>query len=375
MKSKRAYKYRFYPTSEQETLLAQTFGCVRFVYNHILRWRTDAYYQSGESINYNAASKRLTALKKDPKFSWLNDVSSVPMQQALRHQQTAFKNFWEGRAKYPKFRKKHAKQSATLVSSAFSLKDGQLYIAKSKAPLAIRWSRELPSKPSSITISKDRAGRYFVSMLCEFEAKPMPISKKTVGMDLGLTDLFVTSEGFKSGNPHHTKRYEAKLAYLKRQLAKKQKGSKNRDKIRLKIARLHAKISDCRMDAIHKASRQIVNDNQVICVESLAVKNMIKTPRLAKQIADANWGEFVRQLKYKSEWAGRTLVEIDRFFPSAKRCHHCGFVNERLPLSVRSWDCPECNTHQDRDINAAINIKTVGLAGLACGATGTGTTA
>ena len=206
-------------------------------------------------------------------------------------------------------------------------------------------------------------GWYFVSMLCEFEAKPMSISNKTVGTDLGLTDLFITSDGFKSGNPRHIKRYEAKLAYLQRKLAKKKKGSKNREKIRIKIAHLHAKIADCRMDATHKASRTLINENQVVCVETLNVKGMMKNPKLAKHIADANWGELVRQLKYKSEWADRTVVEIDRFFPSSKRCHACGFVNESLPLSIRKWDCPECKAHHDRGMNAAKNIKTAGLAG------------
>ncbi|WP_263081107.1 transposase [Endozoicomonas sp. Mp262] len=372
MKTKRAYKYRFYPTVEQVKLLAQTFGCVRFVYNHILRWRTDEYYKNGNSVNYNDASKQLTELKKNSEYQWLKDVSSVPIQQSLRHQQTAFKNFWEGRAKYPVFKKKHAKQSATFAASAFSMKNGQLFIAKNKESLAIKWSRELPSKPSSITISKDKAGRYFVSMLCELESKPMPISKKTVGIDLGLKDLFITSEGGKSGNPKYFKRYEHKLAHLQRQLTKKQKGSSNRAKARLKVARLHAKIADCRMDATHKASRRLINENQVICVEDLAVKNMVKNPKLAKHIADANWGEFVRQLQYKAEWADRTVSVIDRFFPSSKRCPSCGYVHESLPLSIREWDCPECKTHWDRDIAAAINIKTVGLAGLACGATGTG---
>ena len=360
--TKRAYKYRFYPTIEQEKILSQTFGCVRFVYNHILRWRTDEYFNSGNSINYNAASKQLTELKKNPEYQWLNDVSSVPVQQALRHQQTAFKNFWDGRAKYPTFKKKHNKQSATFATSAFSMKNGQLFIAKSKEPLTIRWSQTLPSEPSSITISKDQAGRYFVSMPCEFEAKPMPVSNKTVGIDLGLTDLFITSDGKKSGNPRHTRHYEQKLAYLQRQLAKKHKGSNNRARARLKVARLHAKIADCRMDATHKASCTLINENQVVCVESLNVKGMIKNPKLAKHISDANWGEFVRQLKYKSDWAGRTLVEIDRFFPSSKRCSCCGFVHESLPLSIREWECPECNTYHDRDVNAAKNIKTAGLA-------------
>ena len=370
MNTKRAYKERFYPTPAQARLLAQSFGCARFVYNNTLRFRTDAYYKDGNSISHAQAEKRLVSLKAE--YPFLKDVSSVILQQTLRDQQEAFKNFWAGRAKYPKFKKRNARQSIRLTKAAFSVKGGQLFIAKSKEPLNIRWSRELPSEPSSITISKDCAGRYFVSMLCEFEAKPMPISKNTVGIDLGLNDLFVTSDGQKSGNPRHIKRYERKLAHLQRKLAKKQKGSNNRAKAKLKVARLHAKIADCRMDATHKASRKLINENQVVCVESLNVKGMIKNPKLAKHIADANWGEFVRQLQYKAEWAGRTLVQIDRFFPSTKRCPDCGFVHESMPLSVREWDCPECKTHWDRDIAAAINTKTAGLAELACGATGTG---
>lgn len=372
MKSKRAFKYRFYPTPEQAALLAQTFGCVRFVYNSILKWRTDAFYEDGKSINYNAASAKLTALKKE--FDWLGDVSSVPLQQSLRHQQTAFKNFFEGRAKYPTFKKKNRRQSATYASSAFQYREGQLFIAKSKDPLAIRWSQALPCAPSTITISKDRADRYFVSCLCEVETKTLPVVAKTTGVDLGLKDLFITSDGFKSGNPKYTKKYAAKLAYLQRQLAKKAKGSRNRAKARLRVARLHAKIADCRMDATHKATRRLINENQVVCVESLAVKNMIQHPTLAKAIADANWGEFVRQLLYKGEWAGRSVVQIDRWFPSSKRCptRGCGYINDKLPLSVRSWNCPSCGISHDRDIAAAINIKAAGLAVLASGATGSG---
>lgn len=360
-----AIKQRFYPTPKQTELLAKTFGCCRVVWNHVLKARTDSYYLDGKSVSYIEASAMLTKLKKEPDLSWLREVASVALQQSLRHQQTAFKNFWEKRAKYPKFKSKNNKQSFSLVGTAFKYKDGQLFIAKSKEPLNIRWSRELPSKPSSITISKDKAGRYFVSMLCEFESKPMPVTAKTVGIDLGLNNLFITDSGEKVDNPRHTKRYENKLAYLQRQLAKKNKGSKNRDKVRQKVARLHAKIADSRLDNLHKLSRKLINENQVVCVESLAVKNMIRNPKLAKHIADASWGEFVRQLKYKAEWAGRTIAEIDRFFPSSKRCSCCGFVHESMPLNIRSWTCPECNTHRDRDINAAQNIKTVGMAGLA----------
>ncbi|QIR15001.1 RNA-guided endonuclease InsQ/TnpB family protein [Shewanella aestuarii] len=359
---KRAYKERFYPNEQQSELLAKLFGCCRFVWNNSLKYRTDAYYENGGSIAHSVLEKRLVPLKQE--FEWLKEVSSVIFQQALRDQQEAFKNFWEKRAKYPKFKSKHGKQSIRLTKAAFKYRDGQLFIAKSNQPLDIRWSLELPSEPSSITISKDKAGRYFVSMLCEFESKPMLVTAKTVGIDLGLNNLFITDSGEKVDNPRHTKRYEKKLAYLQRQLSKKQKGSKNREKMRQKVARLHAKIADSRSNNLHKLSRKLINDNQVVCVESLAVKNMIRNLKLAKHIADASWGEFIRQLKYKAEWAGRTIAEVDRFFPSSKRCNVCGFVHESMALNIRAWTCPECQTHLDRDINAAMNIKTVGLAGL-----------
>lgn len=364
---KRAYKYRFYPAPEQIELLAQTFGCVRFVYNSILRWRTDAYYERQEKIGYPQADKRLTVLKAMPEYAFLRDVSAVPLQQAIRHQQDAFKNFFAGRAAYPAFKSKRHKQAATFMNTAFKYRDGKLYMAKSKAPLDVRWSRPLPSAPSSITISKDTAGRYFVSCLCEFEPVSLPITASTVGIDVGLKDLFVTDTGFKSGNPRHTAKYAARLALFQRRLSKKVKGSKNSAKARLKVARLHAKIADCRLDALHKATRKLINENQVVCVESLKVKNMIRNPKLSRAIADASWGEFTRQLQYKGEWAGRSVVAIDQFFPSSKRCSCCGFTMQKMPLDVRKWHCPECDTDHDRDINAAINIKAAGLAVLAHG--------
>lgn len=364
---KRAYKYRFYPTPEQAELLTKTFGCMRFAYNSILRWRTDAYYERQEKIGYVQASARLTALKKEPELSWLNDVSCVPLQQSLRHQQSAFANFFAGRAKYPAFKKKHHKQAAELSASAFKYRDGKLYMAKSKEPLAIRWSRELPSVPSTVTISKDASGRYFVSCLCEFESKSLPVSAKTVGIDVGLKNLFVTDTGFKTGNPRHTAKYAKRLALLQRRLSKKKKGSSNRTKARLKVAKLHAKIADCRLDNLHKLSRRLINENQVVCVESLKVKNMIRNPTLSKAIADASWGELVRQLQYKADWAGRSVVAINQFFPSSKRCSSCGYTVSKLALSTRSWACPECGITHDRDINAAKNIKAAGLAVLALG--------
>jgi len=365
--TKRAYKYRFYPTTEQAELLAQTFGCVRFVYNSILRWRTDAFYQRQEKIGYVGANARLTELKKDPELAFLSEVSCVPLQQCLRHQQTAFKNFFEGRAKYPAFKSKRHRQSAEFTRSAFKYRDGKLYLAKSKTPLDIRWSRVLPGEPSTVTVSKDSAGRYFVSCLCEFEPSKLPVTPNVTGIDLGLKDLFITDKGERVGNPRHTAKYAARLARAQRRLSKKKLGSANRAKARQKVAKLHAKISDCRQDNLHKLSRRLINENQVICVESMKVKNMIRNPSLSKAIADAGWGEFVRQLAYKAEWAGRSLVAIDQWFPSSKRCSGCGHTLPSLPLSVRKWDCPECGVHHDRDQNAATNIKAAGLAVLALG--------
>ena len=364
---KRAYKYRFYPTTEQAKLLAQTFGCVRFVYNSILRWRTDAYYERKEKIGYLQANARLTALKKEPEYIWLNDVSCVPMQQVLRHQQQAFANFFAGRAAYPAFKSKRHKQAAEFTASAFKYCDGNLYMAKSRSPLDIRWSRKLPSAPSTVTITRDAAGRYFVSCLCEFEPVSLPITASMVGIDVDLKDLFVTDTGFKSDNPRHTAKYAKRLALLQRRLSRKQKASRNRLKARLKVARLHAKIADCRMDNLHKLSRKLINENHVVCVESLKVKNMIRHPKLSKAIADAGWSELVRQLQYKGKWAGRSVVAIDQYFPSSRRCSCCGFTMQKMPLNVRKWHCPECGADHDRDINAARNIKAAGLAVLAHG--------
>ena len=367
MKVKRAYQFRFYPDQQQENLLARTFGCVRFVYNSILRYRTDAYHQAQTKVNYSGANAKLTEIKQLPEFAFLNDVSSVPLQQCLRNQQTAFKNFFAGRAQYPAFKSKKHRQSAEFTYRAFTFKNGELKLAKCDKPLNIQWSRQLPSAPTTITVSKDHAGRYFVSCLCEFEPMLLPVTDKKVGIDVGIKDLFVTSDGFKSGNPCHTAKYAAKLAKYQRRLAKKKLGSKNRLKAKRKVARIHAKIADCRMDNLHQLSRKLINENQVVCAENLAVKNLIKNPTLAKHIADASWGEFTRQLEYKANWTGRTYVEIDRFFPSSKRCACCGFVSESMPLDVRSWECSECSVTHDRDVNAAVNILAAGLAVLAFG--------
>lgn len=369
MKQKKAYKYRFYPTEEQKRILARTFGCVRYVYNWALRTRTDMYYQHGERWYYAQMSTALTLLKKQGDHQWLNEVSSVPTQQALRHLDSAFRNFFEGRAEYPTFKKKRNDQAAEYTRSAFKWDGKQLTFARMDEPLTIVWSRPLPEgcKPTTVTVSKDSANRYFVSFLVEEDIKPLPITPRMVGLDLGLKSMVITSDGHTYGNPKFFAKDEKNLAKAERRKAKKKKGSKNRTKARLKVARLHKRIADRRRDYQHKLSTKIIRENQVVCVESLQVKHMLKNHTLAKAIADVGWGEFVRQLEYKANWYGRTLVKIDKFYPSSKRCFHCGHMLDSLDLDIRFWECPECHTFHDRDINAAKNVLAAGLAVHACG--------
>lgn len=364
MKQKRAYRYRFYPTPVQEAILARTFGCVRYVYNWALRLCTDAYYERHEHIGYHESSAALTTLKQQPETAWLNEVSSVPLQQALRHLDRAFLNFFEGRAAYPTFKKKCAEQAATYASSAFiwDAETRAFRLAKMDAPLDIHWSRSFTGTPTTVTISKDTAGRYFVSFLVEEDIKPLRVVNAMVGVDVGLKDLAVLSTGEKVPNPKHLQRCERKLVHAQRNLARKQLGSKNREKARLEVARAYTKIADQRADGLHKLTTRLIHENQVICVESLTVKHMIRNHALAKAISDAGWGEFVRQLEYKAKWYGRTLVKIDHWYPSSKRCHACGHMFDSLYLAIRQWTCPECGIRHDRDINAAKNILAAGLA-------------
>ena len=364
MKQKRAYKYRIYPTDEQKQNFAHTFGCVRFVYNWALRLKTDAYYQRGERLYYAHLSSALTALKKQDAYAWLNEVSSVPTQQCLRHLDKGMLNFFEGRAEYPSFKKKRHAQSAEYTSSAFRWNKGTLTLAKQKDPLNIVWSRPLPNGciPSTATISKDEADRYFVSLLVEEDIAPLPVVNKMIGIDLGLKSMVITSDGQTHGNPKFFSQDEKKLATLQRRHAKKKKGSKNNEKARLKVARLHKKIADRRRDYQHKLSTNIIRENQVVCIESLQVKNMVKNHTLAKAIQDVGWSEFVRQLEYKATWYGRTLVKIDKWYPSSKRCNNCGHILDSLALEIRAWSCPECEAFHDRDINAAKNVLAAGRA-------------
>jgi putative transposase len=368
----RAFKYRFYPTSEQESLLRRTLGCVRLVYNRALAARTEAWYQRQERIGYGQSSSMLTEWKREEDLSFLNEVSCVPLQQGLRHLQTAFSNFFAGRAQYPNFKKKRNGGSAEFTKSAFKWKDGQVFLAKCAEALPIRWSRQLPqgAEPSTITVKLEPSGRWTVSLLVDdLTIQPLLPIDKAVGIDAGITSLVTTSDGEKVANPKHFAKLYLKLRKAQKALSRKQKGSQNRNKARRKVARVHAEIRDARQDFLHKLTTRLVRENQTIVAESLAVKNMVKNRKLSKAISDAGWSEMTRQLDYKARWYGRNFVQLDRWFPGSKTCSKCGHKVDSLPLNVREWDCPKCQAHHDRDVNAALNHLAAGLAVLVCGAT------
>ncbi|MDJ0800082.1 MAG: RNA-guided endonuclease TnpB family protein [Calothrix sp. MO_167.B12] len=367
----KAYRYRMYPTAEQECILRRTIGCVRLVFNKALAERTEAWYQRQERVGYAQTSTMLTQWKKQSDLQFLNEVSCVPLQQGLRHLQTAFTNFFADRAKYPSFKKKRNGGSAEFTKSAFRWKDGQIYLAKCSEPLPVRWSRQLPSgcEPTTITVKLDPSGRWFVSLrINDPSNQTMQPVDSVVGLDVGISSLVTLSTGEKISNPKAFDKHYQKLRRVQKSLSRKQKGSRNRDKARLKVARIQAKISDSRKDHLHKLTTRLVRENQTIAVEDLAIKNMVKNHKLARAISDAGWGELVRQLEYKAKWYGRDLVKIDRWFPSSKRCGECGHIVEKLPLKIREWECPNCKTHHDRDINAAKNILAVGHTVTVCGA-------
>ena len=368
----KAFRFRFYPTPEQESLLRRTLGCVRLIYNKALHIRTQAWYEKQERVGYPDTSRLLTQWKKEEDLDFLNEVSSVPLQQGLRHLQTAFTNFFAGRAKYPNFKKKRNGGSAEFTKAAFKLKNKEVYLAKCSDPLPIRWSRQLTEgcDPSSIIVSLHPSGRWHISIRFDDPTtKPLPVSENAIGIDLGITSLIADSNGGKVTNPKHFKKHRKRLKKAQKNLARKQKGSKNREKARIKVAKIHLKISDSRKDFLHKTTTRLVRENQVIAVESLAVKNMVKNHKLALAISDSGWSELIRQLDYKCRWYGRKLVEIDRWFPSSKRCNSCGHIVEKMPLNIREWQCPKCGTNHDRDINASKNILAAGLAVSVCGAT------
>ncbi|MQM24382.1 RNA-guided endonuclease InsQ/TnpB family protein [Glycomyces albidus] len=374
-----AYKCRLYPDPDQQAMLSRTFGCVRLVWNKALAERNRTWEAEGKQTTYGEASAALTRWKRTQDFAFLKEVPSVPLQQALRHQQAAFANFFSGRAERPRFKSRSGRQTAHFARSAFRLNNGELGLARIVSPLKFVWSFEgvdLASlEPSMVVVSRDPDGRWFVTFAADTaDPDPEPAIGRSVGIDLGVKDFAVTSDGQRITGPRHLDRKARNLARYQRRMARCQKGSANRIKAKAKVARAHRKIRNARADFLHKTSTRIVRDNDLIAIEDLAVANMVKNRRLAKRISDAAWGEFRRMIEYKAERAGRTLAVVDRWYPSSKTCSHCGHLLDRLDLSTRAWRCPTCRTWHDRDINAAKNILAAGRVaagqppGEACGA-------
>lgn len=368
-----AYRCRAYPDAAQQAILLRTFGCVRIVWNRTLSARHARWHAEQKSTSYAATDRALTTMKRDPDLAFLNEVSAVPLQQTLRHQQSAFSAFFAKRARYPRFKSRRSRQSAHYSRAGFSLRDGKLRLAKTDALLRFVWSWPdvdvATLNPTMVVVSREPDGRWYVTFAVESEAlQPLESVGQAVGVDLGVKDFAVTSDGERIPNPRHLERKARNLARYQRRMARCQRGSANRAKAKAKVARAHRKVRNTRQDFLHRASTRLVRENDTIVIENLAVKNMVRNRCLARAISDCGWGEFRRQLEYKCEWYGRQLIAIDRWYPSSKTCSACGHLLASLSLSTRHWTCPSCGTRHDRDVNAAKNILAAGQAVTACGA-------
>lgn len=365
----RSYKFRIYPTACQEEILRKTIGSCRFVYNWALAKRREAWVTNKKSLSYSATSKSLTELKDSRETEWLNEVSSVCLQQSLRNLDSAFNNFFRKKSAYPSFKTRKNGGSARFMDNAFRIKGDNLFLAKIKTPIVVRWSRQLSSIPSSCTISQNAAGQWFVSFLCEEEIEKFPPSESKVGVDVGIESFCTLSDGRKFSQPKKVKRLRKKLARLQRLHSRKQKSSRNREKARRKLARLHQHVVNVRTDFLHKLSTQLVRENQAIALEDLAVSSMVKNRHLARAISEQGWRQFRTMLQYKCEWHGRDLLTVNRFYPSSKTCSCCG-AKASFGLETRRWTCGSCGANHDRDVNAAKNILAAGQAVSDCGVDG-----
>jgi len=367
MQTNLAYKYRIYPTSEQKELLGKHFGCVRFVWNYFLNERKEYYLNNKEGIeakrikgnlNYYDNAKQLTLLKGERE--WLKESNSQSLQASLKHLDSAYRMFFRKIHAFPNFKSKDSKQSFT-IPQHFKLEGGKIYFPKFNKGIKVKEHRKLEGEFVVATLSKTTTNKYYISIIVEKDVESLQTTNKSIGIDLGIKDLITCSDSKKYQNIRSLSCLENKLKHKQKQLSKKIKGSNNRKKAKHKVAVVHETIKNTRIDHIHKITKAIVNENQVIVAEDLNVKGMMRNHKLAKAISDVAWHEIHRQLEYKSKWNGRTYSTIDRFFPSSKMCNSCNFVNRELTLKNRTWNCPSCNTELDRDLNASINILNQGL--------------
>lgn len=356
----KSYKYKLKPNDEQIVLLNKHFGSIRFVYNHFLNERKNEYETNKNTLNYYDNAKSLTELKKQEEYSWLNEINSQSLQYSLKCLDGAYQNFFKFKKGFPKFKSKHAKNSFSVPQSV-KLINGKLVIPKFKEPIDLILSRSFIGKIKSCTISKTPTNEYFVSVLVETEHIKIKKTGKTIGIDLGLKDFVITSEGYKYKNNRYTKTYANLLKKAQQHLSRKTKGSNRYNKQKLKVAKLHKKITNSRLDNLHKVSTELIKKYDTIILEDLNIKGMVKNHKLAKHISDASWSKFIQLLAYKAEWNDKKIVKIDRFFPSSKTCNCCGYINQNLKLDMREWICPSCKTVLDRDLNAAKNILKEGL--------------
>ncbi|SFD77348.1 putative transposase [Actinopolyspora alba] len=377
-----AYKCRAYPDSEQAAQLGRTFGCVRLVWNKTLDQRHRVYHTEGKKTSYTETDAALSEWKRTSELAFLSEVSSVPLQQTLRHQHTAYQNFFAGRAKYPRFKSRTGRQSAHYTRSAFKLRDRSLTLAKQTTPLNFVWSWDAETlrdlNPTMVVVSREPDGRWYVTFAVDTDdPEPSASTGESIGIDLGVKDFAVLSTGETIANPQHMDRKARNLARYQRMMARKQRGSNNRRKAKRKVARAHRKVRHARQDFLHRTTTNLVRRADVIAIEDLNVAGMTSSARgtvestgrnvgakagLNRAVLDAALGEFRRQLEYKTTRAGKTLVVVDRWYPSSKTCSACGHLLSNLKLSVRAWSCPDCGTRHHRDHNAAKNIRAAGQA-------------